>query len=105
MAGAPAADDATCDGIDDDCDGAADEDYAPEATTCGVGACGAAGVTSCVGGNVQDSCTAGAPAADHATCDGIDDDCDGAAEEDYAPEATTCGVGACGAAGVTSCVS
>ncbi|MEN8182629.1 MAG: putative metal-binding motif-containing protein, partial [Myxococcota bacterium] len=37
-----------CNGLDDDCDGGVDEGYAPEATSCGVAACGATGATSCV---------------------------------------------------------
>ena len=78
-----------------------DEDYAPQATACGVGACAATGVTLVCFGCVEDSCTAGTPAADDATCDGVDDDCDGETDEDYAPQATACGVGACAATGVT----
>jgi len=101
-----AADDTTCDGIDDDCDGFVDEEYAPAATSCGVGACAAAGGTTCDGGQVADHCTPGAPLGiDDATCDGVDDDCDEVADEDYAPEDTTCGVGACAAAGRTACVA
>ncbi|HSA59199.1 MAG TPA: MopE-related protein, partial [bacterium] len=103
-AGTPAADDATCDGIDDDCDGTSDEDYVSTATSCGVGECSATGTTSCVGGTVQDSCTAGTPAADDATCDGLDNDCDGSVDEDYTSTPTSCGTGACAATGVTSCV-
>ncbi len=104
-AGTPAADDATCDGIDDDCSGTADEDYVSLATSCGVGACAATGATSCVAGDVANSCTAGTPADDDTTCDGIDDDCSGTADEDYVSLATSCGVGACAATGATSCVA
>ena len=103
--GTPAASDATCDGIDDDCSGAVDEDYASIPTACGVGACAATGTTSCVSGAVLDSCAPGTPAASDATCDGIDDDCSGAVDEDYASIPTACGVGACAATGTTSCVS
>ncbi|MCB9601659.1 MAG: hypothetical protein H6720_15150 [Sandaracinus sp.] len=103
--GTPAAADANCDGVDDDCDGVADEDYASVSTACGVGACGATGATSCVDGSIVDSCTPGTPAADDASCNGVDDDCSGAIDEDFAPTTTSCGVGACGATGSTSCVA
>ena len=105
VAGTPAADDATCDGVDDNCNGAADENFASTGTSCGVGACAATGTTSCVAGAVQDSCTAGTPAADDATCDGIDDNCNGAPDENFASNGTSCGVGACAATGTTSCVA
>ena len=90
MAHWPAALDATCDGVDDDCDGAIDENYVPLPTSCGVGACGASGATSCQAGSVVDSCSPGTPAGNDSTCDGVDDDCDGSADEDYAPVATSC---------------
>ncbi|MGM0575147.1 MAG: MopE-related protein, partial [Myxococcota bacterium] len=102
--GAPASDDATCDGVDDDCDGVTDEDYAPTATACGVGACASAGEVVCVDGAEVDTCEPGGPASDDATCDGVDDDCDGATDEDYAPTATTCGEGGCSSMGELVCV-
>jgi len=54
--GTPAASDATCDGVDDDCDGTLDEEYASLATSCGVGACETTGFSSCVTGTVHDGC-------------------------------------------------
>jgi hypothetical protein len=100
----PAADDATCNGVDDDCDGSVDEDFEALQTTCGVGACAATGTRSCVSGQVEDSCSASAPALGDASCDGVDDDCDGEADEDYVPVPSTCGVGACAATGSVLCV-
>jgi YD repeat-containing protein len=100
-----ASSDVTCDAIDDDCDGTADEDVPPEPITCGVGACVATGISRCVAGGVENDCQPGAPpSASDATCDAIDDDCDGLADDDYVALPTECGVGACQATGATSCV-
>jgi N-acetylneuraminic acid mutarotase len=71
----PGAADDTCDGIDQNCSGAADEGFVGSGTTCGAGVCAAAGTTSCVGGAIVDSCTAGTRSPE--ICDGIDNDCDG----------------------------
>jgi hypothetical protein len=103
--GTPAASDGTCDGVDDDCDGTADQDFTPVATSCGVGACASTGMTTCVAGTPGDTCTPGTPAPSDATCDGLDDDCDGAADEDFTPAPTSCGVGACTSTGMTTCVA
>jgi hypothetical protein len=58
---------------------------------------------------VEDSCTAGAPAADDQSCDNLDDDCDGQVDEDFVaaactPLASGCTVGAltCGS-GTQTC--
>jgi hypothetical protein len=78
--------DVTCDGIDDDCDGVHDEDFVSQPTSCGVGACSATGATACVNGAIEDACTPGAPAGDDASCNGLDDDCDGATDENDDPD-------------------
>jgi uncharacterized protein (TIGR03382 family) len=101
--GAPAPSDATCDNVDDDCSGAPDEDFPATPTSCGIGACVRSGVATCTGGVVGDTCAPGAPAPSDATCDAIDDDCSGQADEDFAAAPTTCGVGACAAVGETTC--
>ncbi len=104
-AGTNAPNDVTCDGIDDNCNGTKDEGYVSTATTCGVGACGSTGATSCVSGTLQNSCAPGAPAASDTTCNNIDDNCNGTKDEGYVSTATTCGVGACGASGTMTCVA
>ncbi|MEZ4266705.1 MAG: hypothetical protein R3F39_10030 [Myxococcota bacterium] len=102
--GVPSELDASCDGVDDDCNDATDEDFVPTSASCGVGACAAKGLVTCVGGKPVSQCVPGAAGADDASCDGDDDDCDGKTDEDYAPFATACGEGACAATGVLACV-
>jgi YD repeat-containing protein len=104
VVGTAAPSDVTCNLADDDCDGTVDEDFEPSVTTCGLGACAANGETQCVLGAVVDGCQAGEPASDDVSCDGIDDDCDGSADEAYESLATACGVGACQSTGNTGCV-
>jgi hypothetical protein len=101
--GQPRPGDPSCDGEDQDCDGIADEDFVGGSTACGLGACAAEGERACVDGAVTNTCTPGAPGEGDATCDGIDDDCDGATDEDYTPRDTTCGEGVCAAEGRTAC--
>jgi len=83
-----------CDGLDNDCDGETDEEY-PVVPACGQGACRERSTPSrCVAG-VETPCQPAAPlGATDATCDRVDDDCDGRTDEDYTSE-VMCGVGSC----------
>ncbi len=67
----------SCNGIDDDCDGEIDE---LGTFSCGIGAC-ARTISACDGG-VLGVCLPAAPAATSDGCNDVDDDCDGAVDED-----------------------
>jgi len=74
-------DDSSCDGVDDDCDGAVDENYA--SASCGEGHCRDTSVASACVNGAEQVCEPGAPrAAADTTADGADDDCDGQVDED-----------------------
>lgn len=96
--------DFTCDGVDSDCDGRADEGFEGELVTCGQGSCAATGYTTCFGGESNGTtCVIGQPSNDDASCDGINQDCDERIDEDYEPQNTNCGIGACRRSGTSSC--
>jgi hypothetical protein len=69
--------DATCDGLDNDCDGGVDDDYLP--FLCGTGVCTAE--STCTDG-IEDCTPPDPPASEDTTCNGLDDDCDGSVDED-----------------------
>jgi parallel beta-helix repeat protein len=102
-AGTPVGADDECDGVDQNCNGTADENYVATATNCGLGVCAATGQLNCVGGTLQDTCTPGSPTGADDECDGVDQDCNGIADNNYVPTPTTCGIGACASTGTLVC--
>jgi hypothetical protein len=73
----------TCDGIDNDCDGAVDQTFPNKGQSCtaGIGVCARSGTFVCRadGSGTQCNATAGSPTP--AACDGLDNDCDGLTDE------------------------
>jgi len=102
-----------CDGIDNDCNGMADDGVLPRscytgpAGTAGVGIC-RAGVQMCMGGSFTACVGDVLPGAE--TCDGRDENCNGTIDDGvvpracYAGPAGTVGVGVC-RAGTQSCIA
>jgi len=81
---------ASCDGQDNDCDGATDDEFAwagPDAVVvvgpgkpCGAGAC-AGGTTACAASGIALTCAGGGLGGPE-TCNGVDDDCDAKTDAD-----------------------
>jgi cysteine-rich repeat protein len=85
----------TCNGVDDDCDGATDETFECRAGSTGActASCGSPGTRTCDATCGWGTCT---PPAE--ICNGIDDDCDLATDEGWicaSGSARTCAVGSC----------
>jgi hypothetical protein len=82
------ASDEICDGLNNDCDEATDEDLGT--TSCGQGVCNHT-ISNCLEGALQ-VCNPYEGASSE-ICDGLDNDCDDATDEDLGE--TTCGQGPC----------
>ncbi len=88
-----------CDGLDNDCDGAPDDNNPEGGGACDTGQPGVCqpGTLNCVGGNLE--CTPNATGAPE-VCNGIDDDCDGTPDDGNPGGGVACG---CGGVGTTAC--
>ncbi len=99
--------DEVCDGIDNDCDGTADEGFEGlfEPCSVGIGACLRQGFLFCTEDGVGVECTADAALPNEEMCNGVDDNCNGEVDEDYEGLDQPCssGVGLCNRAGVNAC--
>ncbi|RJQ42789.1 MAG: hypothetical protein C4538_12990 [Nitrospiraceae bacterium] len=78
----PGAPDATCNGVDENCNGTADDQYIAASISCGVGACTREGQSICQNGTIVNTCTPGTPQAEgpfgSTSCnDGVDNNCNG----------------------------
>ncbi len=94
-----------CDGIDNDCDGAADDGNPGGGVACVTGLPGACndGATSCNGGAIE-CVPAVMPGQQAETCNDADDDCDGETDDGFDVGAMcTVGAGACEAMGTILC--
>ena len=99
---------ATCDGLDNDCDGETDESVGPRLANEQAGVCAGleqvcAGVAEWVEPNYEDEQPLFEPV--EMSCDGLDNDCNGAADDPW-PELTqacTVGTGICASTGVWIC--
>jgi hypothetical protein len=102
---APALNDRTCNGIDDDCNGVDDDGYLTRLVSCGQGVCIRSIYTQCVNGEELDTCIEGLETGVDDDCNQLDDDCDGSSDESYTPEPIVCSEEACVANGELICTT
>ena len=85
-------------GVDEDCDGNTDEGFGNLGTRCtaGVGACSVEGRYVCSDGNLATVCDAVPGRASDEVCNGLDDDCDNAVDDNApCPGMQQCREGMC----------
>ncbi len=104
-----------CDGLDNDCDGTADEDFQSpalspglnDACSGGFGVCATPGEYVCneAGDGVECDAEADLTLAEDERCDDLDNDCDGDVDEDFPTLGLTCseGFGPCQTTGALIC--
>ncbi|MHC4140444.1 MAG: MopE-related protein [Planctomycetota bacterium] len=89
-----------CDALDNDCDGSTDEGFNLGQSCNGVGECGA-GTLQCSSDPNQTICSTDPGGSQDGSspesCDTLDNDCDGSADEDFGLGQACNGVGECGA--------
>ena len=80
--------DDTCNRVDNNCDGTPDNQYVSAAISCGTGVCTSTGQITCQSGTEVNSCQPKMPVeSNETTCgDGLDNDCDGLADEGCFPD-------------------
>ncbi|MCA9536047.1 MAG: hypothetical protein KC593_20310 [Myxococcales bacterium] len=100
-----AANDMSCNGMDDDCDGRVDEDFGVGTPCDPPGICGP-GVLQCNGAGTGVVCSTGPGGTmsqvQTEVCNNMNDDCDGATDEGFNVGSSCDGPGECGI-GVTEC--
>ena len=98
-----------CDGLDNDCDGALDEDFDDLGSECMVGTdeCLIAGLIVCDLDSGETTCSYEPSPETEERCDGQDNDCDGAIDEDFPTLGSDCtrGAGICANAGTVTCAA
>jgi len=95
-----------CDGLDNDCDGETDEGFVGELCSAGEGACRVESVLVCLGLDGWNCDAVALDPSDEICGDGVDNDCDGAADEGFQDVGGSCEKGEipCLEVGTWTCV-